>query len=163
MLLILTSSYSGLLSLAAHCSKNFKKKKNCLIKHVCPFSTFPLTRSIFFAFSRLFASCFPSKKFFFFGFSLLPCLCLCLLSVFYFILFFIFFALPQPKPLLPFPQTTPPNPSALHYSLWPNPPSQTHIFSSSSDRTTFLSLTEPKNPILKPIFSSQNRRFKGGD
>ena len=159
---------------------------------MCPFSTFPLTRSTFFAFSRLFAYCFPSKKIFF-GFSLLPCLCLCLclLSVFYFILFFIFFVLPQPKPLLPFPQPTPPNPSALHYSLWPNPPSQTRLFSSSfdwthdhkpkhslldrthnhrpnclsssSDRTIFLSLTELKNPILKPIFSSQNRRFKGGD
>ena len=28
---------------------------------------------------------------------------------------------------------------------------------------TLLSLTEPKNPVLKPIFSSQNRRFKGGE
>ena len=135
---------------------------------------------------------FSLKKFFFWVLSSpmpmpLPPFCF----LFYFILFFIFFVLPQPRPLLPFPQPTPPNSSALHYSLWPNPPSQTHLFSSSfdwthdhkpkhslldrthnhkpnclsssSDRTIFLSLTEPKNPILKPIFSSQNRRFKGGD
>ena len=95
MLLILTSSYSGLLSLAAHCSKKLKKK-NCLIKHVCPFSTFPLTRSTFFAFSRLFAYCFPSKNFFFLG-SLFSYAYAFASFLFFILFYFIFYFLCSPS------------------------------------------------------------------
>ena len=103
---------------------------------MCPFSTFPLTGSTFFAFSRLFAYCFPSKKIFF-GFSLLPCLCLCLLSVFYFILFYFLFSLFSLNPGHCFP--------------FLNPCHQTHLlFTTPSDQTHHHKHTSSLLPLIEP-------------
>ena len=138
MLLSLTSSYSELLSLAAHCSKMLKKK-NCLFNETCvPLFHFSSHAPHFMPFCAYLYLVFPH---FFSWSSLLPRLRLCLLSG-----FFIFFILPQPKPLLPFLQPTLPNPSALLYSLWLNPPSQ--AFSHAITHTAKPSLPMPN--LAKP-------------
>ena len=106
---------------------------------MCQFSTFPHTLHLLCLFAPI---CFLfSLSFFFSWFSLLPLLCLYLLSG-----FFIFFILPQPKLLLPFPQPMLPNPSALPYSLRPNPPSQ--AFAHAITHTAKPSLPMPN--LTKP-------------
>ena len=167
MLLILTSSYSGLLSLAAHCSKKLKKKKkNCLIKHVCPFSTFPLTGSTFFAFSRLFASCFPSNFFFFLG-SLFSH-AYAFASFLFFILFYFLFSSFSLNPSRCFPFL---NPRRQTHLLFNTPSDQTHHHKHASSllpltectitNLSILSLIEPTItnptayllPLTEPFFS----------
>ena len=118
------------------------KRKNDLFNKTC--FTFPLTRFPFHAYLLLFS------LFFFFFFYPTPTPLPPLLLLFFF--FFFSFVLPQPTPT-PSNQTTITNTTSTPLPL----SEHTHI------EPTLLSLTKPKNPILKPIFSSQNRRFKGED
>ena len=119
---------------------------------------------------------------FFFWFSLLPCLHLCLLCVF----LFSSFSLNLSRASLPLTHTTKPICASLlpltelaitntTFSLLPltepiitNPSILSLIEPTITNPTTYLlplteptllSLTEPKNSVLKPIFSSQNWRF----
>ena len=91
MLLILTSSYSGLLSLTAHCSKKFKKKKK-LFNKTCV-SLFHFSSHTLHLFCLFAPICFLfslKKKFFFWVLSSpmpmpLPPFCFLFYFIFYFL------------------------------------------------------------------------------
>ena len=103
---------------------------------MCPFSTFPLTRSTFFAFSRLFASCFPSN-FFFLGSLFSHAYAFAFASFLFFILFYFLFSsfslnLSRYFPFL--------NPHRQTHLLFTTPSDQTHHHKHAS---SLLPLTEP--------------------
>ena len=183
MILFLTSSYSGLLSLAAHCSKMLKKNYLFNVSRVSLFHFFSHAPR-FLPFSRYLFLPFPH---FLFWFSSLPHLRPVSSLVFF---FFYFLRSPSTKAAASFLSTHAAKPICA--SLLPLiEPTITNTTSSLLPLTkptitnprilslieptivnpiayllpliepTLLSLSEPKNPVLKPIFSSQNRRFKG--